>query len=100
MTTSSRPGSFPVGIGLPSEGEPCDDLVVVTISTRSGALYHFPDMSLQVLKRVLPETGRTPDNQPTLMLMNISAALISVPFNIIQDVSHPGGLLWSRSASK
>jgi hypothetical protein len=97
MTTSSKPSSeFPIGFGHPElTKEPLDDLGTVEIRTHTGAVYAFPDMSLKALKAVLPESGRTPGSQPTLMIMNISASLLSVPFCIIDQVSCGSTCLWS-----
>ncbi len=70
------------------------DLVTVTVTTREGAIYSFPDMSRSSLKKVLPETGRKPTNQPALMLVNASTAVLSVPIRIVRRVSVGDDVLW------
>lgn len=104
MSTSSKPeqpSQVPVGFSHPAlTGETYSDLVDVRIRTKSGAEYVFPDMSLAVLKSVMPESGRTPESQPALMLFNASAALMSVPFSIIDEVFVVGEeSLWLSSVS-
>ena len=59
----------------------------VYITTLEGADYVFPDVNLSELLKVLPSTGRIPANAPTLTLVNVSAAVVSIPFRIIRSIS-------------
>jgi len=96
MTTSSESPESDLIVEGPS------DLVVVFISTKGGAKYEFPDMSLAVLYNVLPETGRVPKDQPQLILMNYATAVLIVPFRIVDEISVFGTrrkILWQSSAS-
>lgn len=97
MTTSLKPDEF-VALSHPKlAGRVCDDLVTVEVTTKTGANYTFPDMSLSVLREVLPQSGRVPTSQPTLVLVNVSAALLSIPLAIVSTIAAGTGaleLLW------
>jgi len=98
MTTSSKPDS--IGFGHPSvTGKQYTDLVSVSIRSKSGALYVFPDMSLSVVKSILPENGRVLGGQPSFTLLNISAAVVSIPFIIIAEILVDDEVLWSAYAN-
>lgn len=103
MSTSSKPEQPRIPVGFSNTaltGDSYTDLVDVHIRTKDGSEYIFPDMSLSVVQSVLPEDGRTPADQPALMLFNVSAALISIPFIIIDTVGVVGQeTLWHSNAS-
>lgn len=73
-------------------------LVTVRVVTTLGAEYLFPDLTLSHLKELLPETGRLPSDQTSLVLINASAASLIVPMRIISEVSAGGEVLWRRPA--
>ena len=78
------------------------NLGMVAIVTTQGSAYAFADMDLDELKRVLPESGRTLENQPTLTLLNVSVAVMSLPFRIIKTIRAGKTVgemevLWSRA---
>lgn len=92
--TSARfPGSELVAFGVGGT-----NLVTITIVTKQGSIYSFPDMPLAELKRVLPETGRTPTSSPSLMMVNASGSTLLVEFRIIQNVSVDEEILWASRA--
>lgn len=85
-----------------SSAESTVNLGLVTITTTQGSAYTFADMDLDELRRVLPESGRVPQDQPTLTLMNVSIAVLSLPFRIVKSVrvgttSDKMEVLWSRA---
>jgi hypothetical protein len=70
-----------------------------------GAEYVFPDMVVDELKRVLPESGRIKEDMPSLMMMNASMAVLSLPFRIIKTIEvktdepgWDGEILWACPA--
>ncbi len=78
------------------------NLGLVSIVTTQGSAYVFADMDLSELRRVLPESGRIPEDQPTITLMNVSIAVLSLPFRIVKSVSAGTSsdkmeVLWSRA---
>jgi hypothetical protein len=66
----------------------------VTITEKSGSEYVFPDVDILALRRVLPENGRVPENAPCLMLVNISMAVLSIPFRNVTKVVVGEEELW------
>ena len=63
-----------------------NDLCTVHVTTHEGAEYVFPDMSLIQLKSVLPPSGRIMENMPSLMVVNVSLAVLSLPFRVIKRI--------------
>lgn len=63
-----------------------NDLCTVCVTTREGAKYLFPDMSLAQLRGVLPESGRIKEDMPSLMMVNVSLAVLSLPFRVIKTI--------------
>lgn len=59
----------------------------VHIETKMGARYAFPDMVIEELKKVLPQSGRVLESMPMLSMVNISMSVLSVPFFIIKQIS-------------
>lgn len=95
MTTSQPDSKTAITQGIA-------DLVIVYVDTKDGARYEFPSMGLSVLKNVLPESGRVPKDQPSLILMNFSFSILMVPFKIVDKVSILGEkreVLWESTAS-
>jgi len=80
-------------------------LVDVVVETKMGTKYLFPDMPRGELERVLPESGRILETQPTLMMVNASISVLSIPFRVIKNIevtsSEPGWtgeVLWACPA--
>lgn len=69
-------------------------LVEVVVTTKEGARYTFPDMSEDDMRKVLPESGRVLSNMPSLMMVNVSVAVLTIPFRIIKTVEVGGEVLW------
>ena len=85
-TTSS--GEFPIADPRNvATGTVGGRLCSVCITTKQGSLYEFPDMPLEELRRVLPDSGRVPASTPTLMMVNASISVLSIPFKIIEKVT-------------
>jgi hypothetical protein len=63
-----------------------------------GAQYVFPDMDGPAVKAVIPESGRILANQPSLMLTNVSLAVLLVPFRIIKTIHVGEELVWAFRA--
>ena len=66
----------------------------VTVCTKEGAEYVYPDMNVTALKKILPENGRIPENMQCLMMVNVSMAILSVPMRIIKAVRVEAEVLW------
>lgn len=82
-----------------------NDLCTVHVTTHEGAEYIFPDMSLGQLRGVMPESGRIPADMPSLMMVNISIAVLTMPFRVIKTVEvktgepgWDGEILWASPA--
>ena len=74
-------------------------LVEITIITKLGAQYEFPDMELNTLRNALPPVGRIIEGAPSMSLINASLACLVIPFNIIQRIynSQSGETYWESS---
>jgi hypothetical protein len=70
----------------------------VYVLTKEGAEYVFPDMSVDELKKVLPESGRVLESMPILMMMNASMAVLNLPFRIVKQVRAGEEVLWDCPA--
>ena len=79
--------------------QPGIELVTVNITTKLNARYEFPDVDLAQVKSVIPESGRIPEGQPTLALVNASIAVLSIPLNIVQTITVGSDTLWELRAS-
>lgn len=80
-----------------------NDLCTVHVTTHEGAEYVFPDMSFSQLRGVLPESGRIRENMPSLMAVNVSMAVLSLPFRVIKRIEvktrgSNGEVLWDCPA--
>lgn len=80
-------------------------LVKVVVTTKEGARYVFPDMSEDDMRKVLPESGRVLSNMPSLMMVNVSVAVLTIPFRIIKTIEvstdepgWSGEILWACPA--
>lgn len=80
-----------------SKGSSKVTLVTVGIDTKLGAHYEFPDVDSRELRKVLPESGRMPEGQPTLSLINASMSILSVLFRIIKRITVDGKEVWRTS---
>ncbi len=67
----------------------------VKVSDKEGNIYELPNMNITELVRVLPtEDGRVPSSMPSLVMVNISFAVLSIPFMIIKNVIVGDEVLW------
>lgn len=73
-------------------------MVDVVVTTKTGARYAFPDMPSAELERVLPESGRVLDTQPSLTMVNASISVLAIPFRIIKTIEVGGKTLWACPA--
>lgn len=91
-TTSPRPipPVDPGGVAIGLDGER-DTVYVVT---HEGAEYVFPDMVIDELRKVLPETGRFKETMPSLMMVNVSTAVLTLPFRVIKEIRVGDDVLW------
>jgi hypothetical protein len=102
---NSKPssGEYPVvdvsriadGLSNPVDSSKLVDVIVVT---KSGARYVFPDMPSGELERVLPESGRQLETQPSFMMVNASIAVLTIPFRVIKSIETGGKVLWACPA--
>lgn len=75
-----------------------NDLAVITVITKMGAEYKFPDMSEGEVRKAMPESGRIPANQPALMMMNVSHAVLTLMFSIVKEVRIGEEVVWACRA--
>lgn len=73
-------------------------LETVTVVTKQGSEYCYPDMCRKSLEAALPPSGRIPESVTHLMLFNYSAAMLSVPFRIVREVRVGEEVLWKCPA--
>jgi hypothetical protein len=71
------------------------DLTVVTIKTREGSEYRFPDVPRSMLKNILEKNGWGSSGQVTLV--NISSACLALPARIVETLSYDGEVKWTGS---
>jgi hypothetical protein len=71
---------------------PPPELVVVTIVTRLGETYRFPDMTREAIERAIDEDWSLTGS---LTLTNISHACLVIPIRIIDSVLINGEKKWS-----
>lgn len=77
-----------------SESAASSMVSTVTITTREGSSYKFPDVLRKYVLRALPETGRTPAESHALLLLNLSGAVLSLPLRIVATVAIEEEVLW------
>lgn len=75
-----------------------NDLCVVSVTTHMGAEYRFPDMSEAQVREALPESGRIPRDQPALMMVNISHAVLTLMFSLVKEVRLGEEVVWASRA--
>jgi hypothetical protein len=63
-------------------------LVVVVVETLLGDVYIFPGVLLDELKRVLPQSGRIPEGQSTLVLTNSAPATLVMPLRSVKTICY------------
>ena len=73
------------------------ELVEVTIETLTGAKYIFPDMPRDMVENLLlrSDTWRTVGR---LILVNVSATLISMEARIVKCISWGGEVRWKNAS--
>ena len=71
-----------------------NDLCVVVVTTHMGAEYRFPDMSESQVREAMPQSGRIPSDQPALMMVNVSHAVLTMVFRIVQEVRIGEEVIW------
>jgi hypothetical protein len=62
-------------------------LVDVVVETLGGDLYQIPGVDGEEVRKVLPESGRRPQGQPTLSIINSQMSVMSVLFRIIKRIT-------------
>lgn len=77
--------------------------VTVSVETLLGARYIFPDVDPKILKETVPESGRIPENQPSLQIISAYFAILSVPLIIVRRVwvnegEKDGKVVWDSDA--
>lgn len=75
------------------------DLVKVVVTTREGSVYVLPDMDKHALKSILPRDNRMPSDMPALAMCNVSFAVLTLPFRIVDHVAVDGDILWKNPTS-
>lgn len=81
-----------------SDNNPSASFGDVEVETKEGDKYKFPLMNITTLKQTLPETGRVPEDQPSLVMLNMSMASLVIPFRIISVIwAGEEGVIWESS---
>jgi hypothetical protein len=75
--------------------DPTSDLVVVTITTKQGSEYRFPDVPRDMLKNLLANQGWNAAG--SVLIVNVSGAVVSLPARIVATVSWDGEVKWNGS---
>ena len=70
------------------------ELVTVGIETKLGAHYSFPDMDRKELERLVIRDSDNNILLDSVMLTNVSRALITVPVRIIKKITIEGDDWW------
>jgi hypothetical protein len=68
------------------------DLVTVTVETHLGAKYVFPDMPRHALDNVIK--GAVWKSSGHLVLVNVSAAVLSLEARLVKCVEYDGEVKW------
>ncbi len=71
------------------------DLTVVTVKTKEGSEYCFPDVPRSMLKNILANRGWNCTGQ--VALVNISGACLVMPARIVATLSYDGEVKWTGS---
>jgi hypothetical protein len=95
--STSSSGKFRIGEDVAS-GLGAGKLESVVVTTKTGAIYRFPDMPRDELERVLPESGRINSSMPALMMVNASVSVLTIPFRIIKTIRVGEEVLWACPA--
>lgn len=77
---------------------PPSELGVVKVVTRQKSEYIFPDMPKQVVRSVIPESGRIPADQPALVMLNASQAVLTLPLRVVGEIYIDEELVWTCPA--
>lgn len=72
------------------------DLTIVTVQTKEGSIYSFPDVPRSVLETVIRQQGWNAAG--SVILVNISSACLSLPARIVASLSYDGEVKWTGSA--
>jgi hypothetical protein len=72
-----------------------NDLVEVSIKTKQGSEYRFPDVPRGMLATVIKNQGW--HTVGTIILVNISGASLSLPTRIAETLSYDGEVKWTGS---
>lgn len=71
------------------------DLTSVTIKTTQGSEYVFPDVPRSMLKTIIEQHGWQAAG--SVLMVNVSGAVMSLPARIVQTVSYDGEVKWTGS---
>jgi len=69
----------------------------VEVTTMLGAVYRFPDVSYEDLRRALKDMNGALFGSFTIT--NLSGAATVIPLRIMQEVSFGGTVVWKRADS-
>jgi len=70
------------------------DLTVVTVTTKLGAKYVFPDMPQGPLDNIVRSSAWITAGR--LILVNISAAVLSIDSRLVRSVEYNGEVQWEN----
>ena len=65
-----------------------DELIVVTVETREGALYVFPDVPRSTMTTAVERIDWA--RLEVFVLVNVSGAVLSLPSRIVNTISYDG----------
>jgi hypothetical protein len=72
-----------------------DGSTTVTIKTRQGSEYCFPDVPRATLATMINQRGW--DASGSVLIVNLSGACLSVPLRIVDTLSYDGAVKWTGS---
>lgn len=73
----------PDDVVIPKEGMKRGSIRIVD---KTGEEYVFPHVNVTDLVSKLPESGRVPVSAPTLTIINVTFAVLSIPLRVIAHI--------------
>jgi hypothetical protein len=71
------------------------DLVVVTVKTKQGSEYSFPDVPRSMIETVIKNQGW--GSAGSVVVVNISGACLTMPARIVDTLCFDGEVKWTGS---
>jgi hypothetical protein len=72
-----------------------EGMTTVTIKTKQGSDYSFPDVPRATLQTMIEQRGW--NEAGSVLIVNVSGALLSMPARIVDTLSYDGEVRWTGS---